>query len=74
MDGGCQVRRCNIGHAHGCIPGGIVAAMSEKLSAVYGKPWVNLIYDGFLETTNLAKINNIAEALRFCPKGNSEGL
>jgi len=51
---------------HGCMPGGIVAAMSEKFSAIYGKPWINLTYDGFLETTNLEKINNFAEIIRFC--------
>ncbi len=53
---------------HGCMPGGIVAAMSEKLSAMHGKPWINLTYDGFLETTNLAKINNFAEVIKFCSK------
>jgi len=51
---------------HGCMPGGIVAAMSEKFSAIYGKPWINLTYDGFPETTNLEKINNFAEIIRFC--------
>ncbi len=54
---------------HGCMPGGIVAAMSDKFSAMYGKPWINLTYDGFLETNNLVKINNFAEILRFCSKG-----
>ena len=53
---------------HGCMPGGIVAAMSEKLSATYGKPWISVTYDGFLETTNLAKINSFAEVVRFCQK------
>ena len=53
---------------HGCMPGGIVAAMADKLSAIYGKPWISLTYDGFLETTNLVKINNFAEVLRFCTK------
>ena len=51
---------------HGCMPGGIVAAMSEKFSARYGKPWINLTYDGSLETTNLERINNFAEVIRFC--------
>ncbi|MEA1958792.1 MAG: acyl-CoA dehydratase activase [Chloroflexota bacterium] len=51
---------------HGCMPGGIVAAMSEKLSAMYGKPWINLTYDGTLETTNLERINNFAEVIKFC--------
>jgi predicted nucleotide-binding protein (sugar kinase/HSP70/actin superfamily) len=51
---------------HGCMPGGIVAAMSEKLSALYHKPWINLTYDGFAESTNLTRINNFAEVIRFC--------
>ena len=51
---------------HGCMPGGIVAAMSEKFSAVYQKPWISLTYDGFLETNNLARVNNFAELIRFC--------
>ena len=48
------------------MPGGIVAAMSEKLTAVYRKPWINLTYDGFVESTNRTKISNFAEILRFC--------
>jgi predicted CoA-substrate-specific enzyme activase len=51
---------------HGCMPGGIVAAMSDKFSALYRKPWINLTYDGFEESTNLTRINNFAEVLRFC--------
>jgi len=54
---------------HGCMPGGIVAAMSEKLSATYEKPWISLTYDGFLETNNLARINDFAEIIRFCARG-----
>ncbi len=50
---------------HGCMPGGIVAAISEKLSTIYSKPWISLTYDGFLETNNLDKINNFAEVIRF---------
>ena len=53
---------------HGCMPGGIVAAISEKLSAKYGKPWISLTYDGFLETNNQGKINNFAEIIKFCSK------
>jgi len=53
---------------HGCMPGGIVAAMSDKFSAMHRKPWINLTYDGFMETNNLAKINNFAEVLRFCSR------
>jgi predicted CoA-substrate-specific enzyme activase len=51
---------------HGCMPGGIVAAMSEKLSQLYQKPWISLTYDGILETNNLTRINNFAEIIRFC--------
>ena len=57
---------------HGCMPGGIVAAMSEKFGALYRKPWINLTYDGFLESTNLTRINNFAEIIKFCSQeGNS---
>jgi predicted nucleotide-binding protein (sugar kinase/HSP70/actin superfamily) len=51
---------------HGCMPGGIVASMSEKLAATYHKPWISLTYDGFPETNNLQKINSFAEIIRFC--------
>jgi predicted CoA-substrate-specific enzyme activase len=54
---------------HGCMPGGIVAAMSEKFSAIYQKPWISLTYDGFLETNNLTKINEFAELVKFCNIG-----
>ncbi len=55
---------------HGCMPGGIVAAMSEKFSNIYQKPWISLTYDGFMETNNLIKINSFAEVIRFCVKRN----
>ena len=58
---------------HGCMPGGIVAAMSEKFSALYRKPWINLTYDGFVESTNLTRINNFAELIRFCSQAEKEG-
>ena len=51
---------------HGCMPGGIVAAMAEKFGATYQKPWISLTYDGFLETNNAARISNFAELLKFC--------
>ena len=51
---------------HGCMPGGIVAAMAEKFSTTYQKPWISLTYDGFLETNNAARISNFAELLKFC--------
>jgi predicted CoA-substrate-specific enzyme activase len=53
---------------HGCMPGGIVAAMAEKFSAVYEKPWINLTYDGFLETNNSIRIHEFAELVKFCNK------
>ncbi|MFH1088008.1 MAG: acyl-CoA dehydratase activase-related protein, partial [Chloroflexota bacterium] len=51
---------------HGCMPGGIVAAMSDSLSAMYHKPWISLTYDGFAESNNLTKISEFAELVRFC--------
>ncbi len=59
---------------HGCMPGGIVAAMSEKFSTLYHKPWISVTYDGFMETNNLARINNFAEILKFCSKAEREGV
>jgi predicted nucleotide-binding protein (sugar kinase/HSP70/actin superfamily) len=53
---------------HGCMPGGIVAAMAEKLSTAYQKPWISLTYDGFSETNNLVRIGNFAEVIRFCSR------
>jgi predicted nucleotide-binding protein (sugar kinase/HSP70/actin superfamily) len=53
---------------HGCMPGGIVAAMADKFSTIYNKPWISLTYDGFQESTNLARINEFAELVRFCQK------
>ena len=54
---------------HGCMPGGIVAAMAEKFGGRYEKPWISLTYDGFLETNNLSKINSFAEVIRFSRLG-----
>ncbi len=54
---------------HGCMPGGIVAAMSESLSVDYNKPWISLTYDGSMESNNLVKIHNFAEILRFSGNG-----
>jgi len=59
---------------HGCMPGGIVAAMAEKFSAIYQKPWISLTYDGFLETNNSARINNFAELIKFCRQETKEGV
>jgi predicted nucleotide-binding protein (sugar kinase/HSP70/actin superfamily) len=51
---------------HGCMPGGIVAAISEKLSVTYQKPCISLTYDGFLETNNSSRIGEFAELIKFC--------
>jgi predicted nucleotide-binding protein (sugar kinase/HSP70/actin superfamily) len=51
---------------HGCMPGGIVAAMAEQFSAEYHKPWISLTYDGIMENTNQTKITNFAELIRHC--------
>ncbi len=50
---------------HGCMPGGIVAAMADNLSSEYSKPWLSLTYDGFKETNNWFKIQNFAEIVKF---------
>jgi predicted CoA-substrate-specific enzyme activase len=50
---------------HGCMPGGIVAALSEKFSAEYHKPWISVTYDGFLENNNTARIKEFAELIKF---------
>jgi len=51
---------------HGCMPGGIVAAMAEKFSSQYNKPWINLTYDGSLETNNSQRVYEFAELVKFC--------
>jgi len=53
---------------HGCMPGGIVAAMADKFGSMYKKPWINLTYDGNLETNNAIRINEFAELVKFCNK------
>ena len=53
---------------HGCMPGGIVAAMAEKFARDHQKPWISLTYDGIMETNNQTKINNFAEIIRYCAK------
>jgi len=51
---------------HGCMPGGIVAAVAEKLAESYHKPWISLTYDGFLEKNNATRIREFAELVKFC--------
>jgi len=53
---------------HGCMPGGIVAAMADTFSAQYNKPWISLTYDGILENNNPTKIANFAELILYCSK------
>jgi len=55
---------------HGCMPGGIIAAMAEKFSLAYHKPWISLTYDGFQESNNFGRINEFAEIVRFCDNKN----
>jgi len=59
---------------HGCMPGGIVAAMADKFSALYHKPWINLTYDGNLETNNSTRINEFAELVKFCSETEKTGF
>lgn len=49
---------------HGCMPGGIVAAIGEQISKEYGKPWISLTYDGFADKVNPERIADLAEQLR----------
>ena len=50
---------------HGCMPGGIVAAMAEQLSERFGrKPWISLAYDGFADRVNPERVADLAEQLR----------
>ena len=50
---------------HGCMPGGIVAAMSEKLASSMHKPWITLTYDGIMESNNRTRIQNFAEIIKY---------
>jgi predicted nucleotide-binding protein (sugar kinase/HSP70/actin superfamily) len=55
---------------HGCMPGGIVAALAEKFARDHHKPWISLTYDGIMETNNQTRISNFAEVIRYCSKTN----
>jgi predicted CoA-substrate-specific enzyme activase len=59
---------------HGCMPGGIVAAMSEKFSSMYQKPWINVTFDGIMESANLTRLQNFAEIIRFCQQEGGTSL
>lgn len=53
---------------HGCMPGGIVAALAEQISREYGhKPWISLTYDGFPDKVNAERVADLAEQLRRGP-------
>ncbi len=58
---------------HGCMPGGIVAAIAEQLATQYGKPWISLTYDGILESNNQARIVNFAEVIKFTSREGARG-
>ncbi|MBI2952698.1 MAG: hypothetical protein HYY30_00155 [Chloroflexi bacterium] len=50
---------------HGCMPGGIVAALAEEISKEFGnKPWISLTYDGFADKVNPERIADLAEQVR----------
>lgn len=50
---------------HGCMPGGIVAAMGEQISKEHGnKPWISLTYDGFPDKVNSERIADFAQQVR----------
>ncbi|MGE5618020.1 MAG: acyl-CoA dehydratase activase [Sphingomonadaceae bacterium] len=50
---------------HGCMPGGIVAALAGEISKEYGdKPWISLTFDGFTDKVNSERIADLAEQLR----------
>ena len=56
---------------HGCMPGGIVAALAEKFARDHHKPWISLTYDGIMETNNQTRISNFAEIIRYCARTSS---
>ncbi len=50
---------------HGCMPGGIVAALSQEISKEHDhKPWISLTFDGFTDRVNPERIADLAEQLR----------
>ncbi|MHB9091521.1 MAG: acyl-CoA dehydratase activase-related protein, partial [Chloroflexota bacterium] len=50
---------------HGCMPGGIVAALAEQVSRQNGnKPWISLTFDGFADKVNPERVADLAEQLR----------
>ena len=50
---------------HGCMPGGIVAAMAEQISRQHdNKPWISLTFDGFADKVNPERVADLAEQVR----------
>jgi predicted CoA-substrate-specific enzyme activase len=50
---------------HGCMPGGIVAAIASEISKQSGhKPWISITYDGFEDKVNPERVADLAEQLR----------
>lgn len=50
---------------HGCMPGGIVAAIAEQVSRQHGnKPWISLTFDGFADKVNPERVADLAEQVR----------
>ena len=50
---------------HGCMPGGIVAALAEQISKEHGhKPWISLTFDGFADKVNPERVADLAEQVR----------
>jgi hypothetical protein len=50
---------------HGCMPGGIVAAIAERISAEpVHEPRITLTYDGFADKVNPEHVPDLAEQVR----------
>ncbi|MHB1133176.1 MAG: acyl-CoA dehydratase activase [Chloroflexota bacterium] len=50
---------------HGCMPGGIVAALAEQISKRFDyKPWISLTFDGFADKVNSERVADLAEQAR----------
>lgn len=49
---------------HGCMPGGVVAAIAEQISRRSGKKWISLTYDGFNDAVNRERVSDLAEILK----------
>ncbi len=55
---------------HGCMPGGIVAALAQEISRKFDhKPWISLTFDGFTDKVNPERIADLAEQLKHRAEG-----